>query len=189
MVSRLFTASVAVGMFGIAEASAHNVRMNENLSPYLHLTRTEFMLNGGFPVYQKLTRPALVERRALAAPASRQFGHQSSQSTFSPYHHLSRKNILPFAPMYHSLVRPVVESSDFRRDTSRGNYDRQGWHGMNTPRSEPLPLPVPMNSRLQPHSHLLRFDHNGIRLNEAWSRQIRSPSAKWPLAHQYYFGF
>ena len=43
-----------------ASAVGHSVIMNSNLSPYLHLTRHEFLINDAFPVYHKLVRPQLI---------------------------------------------------------------------------------------------------------------------------------
>ena len=46
-------------------ASAQVTRLTSNVSPYLNLTRSEFLRNTAFPVYQSVVRPQL-ESRALA---------------------------------------------------------------------------------------------------------------------------
>ncbi len=46
-------------------ADAQNVRITSNVSPYLHLTRTEFRSNGAFPVYQAIVQPELQRRAQL----------------------------------------------------------------------------------------------------------------------------
>lgn len=109
---RLFGAATIAGALFAADVLAHNVRMNSNLSPYLNLTRTEFQLNDSFPVYHKLIRPQLEQRNwriqspNTAAPRRPNAHHRP---VFSPYLHLSRKNVNRLFPIYQTVIRPTVE--------------------------------------------------------------------------------
>jgi hypothetical protein len=98
--------ALVVALFATTSSSVfavgHNVPITSNLSPYLHLTRNEFLLNDSFPVYHKLVRPKV---------DSRQVG---MRSTLSPYLHLKRKDVSPWFPFYQQVVRPVLQ----RRSTS-----------------------------------------------------------------------
>ncbi len=55
---------IAALTFSSQRASAQVVRLTPNVSPYLNLTRSEFLRNSAFPVYQSVVRPQL-ERRSL----------------------------------------------------------------------------------------------------------------------------
>ena len=89
-------------------AVGHNVPMTSNLSPYLHLTRNEFLLNDSFPVYHKLVRPRVDPIQNRLSP------------TLSPYLHLKRKNVSPWFPFYQQVVRPTLQrhrASEIERRT------------------------------------------------------------------------
>jgi len=81
--------------------------VRSNLSPYLHLTRNEFLLNDTFPAYQKLVRPDI---NAFA---------QQFEPTLSPYLHLKRKTVNPLLPVYQQIVRPTLEQRQRATSTRR----------------------------------------------------------------------
>ncbi len=63
----LFKTAIVAGtlMFSAQLTLAQDVRITSNVSPYLHLTRSEFRRNSFFPAYQAIVQPE-VQRRALA---------------------------------------------------------------------------------------------------------------------------
>lgn len=99
---------LSVGLPGI-DAYGHNVRMTSNISPYLHLTRTEFLLNDSFPTYHKLVQPELA-RRGWQSPNSQPI--PGVATSFSPYLHLTRKTVSPYFPIYQAIVQPTLSGQD-----------------------------------------------------------------------------
>ena len=108
--------AVAISAIGLTcvDAHGHNVRMSANMSPYLHLTRTEFLLNDSFPVYQKLIRPELDQRhsRTQFAVGARSKPSSPPRAPLSPYLHLTRKTVVPFFPIYQAIVHPALNGAN-----------------------------------------------------------------------------
>lgn len=57
---------ITVALHGLAGFTSAQTIINQNISPYLHLTRNEFRRNSFFPVYQSVVRPQIQQRTATA---------------------------------------------------------------------------------------------------------------------------